>query len=63
MIMLQVMNSEEQLPYLKAVKVEYIQQQVVEGETWKVSFNMESNENNKLWKPEMQVKDQVFENK
>lgn len=61
--MLQVMNSEEQLPYLKAVKVEYIQQQVVEGETWKVSFNMESNENNKLWKPEMQVKDQVFENK
>lgn len=48
--------SEEQLPYLKAVKVEYTQQQVIEEGTWKVTFNMNSNEKNKLWKPEIQFK-------
>lgn len=48
--------SEEQLPYLKAVKAEYIQQQVIEEGTWKVTFNMNSNEKNKLWKPEIQFK-------
>lgn len=48
--------TEEQLPYLKAVKAEYICQQVIEEGTWKVTFNMESNEKNKLWKPELQFK-------
>ena len=48
--------SEEQLPYLKAVKAEYIWQQVIEEGIWKVTFNMKSNEKNKLWKPEIQFK-------